>query len=292
MEQRVTAPASGLFKAALILSVFGCVTPPVQRSARREPAPVVREEPGAAAQVEDPVAEAGTPSVAESPAVEPEPESQAAARQMAEMIGLLKESEGAPLIAAYAEANGVDGAAEILVRLDPELRSKLIRELQQSNPDEVAEYMEALAVAAAGAALSIKQLREEADRVIDDWHAAAARGDRDGYLGSMAPDARFLGTDSTERWDLAQFTSYVNEHFAPGSGWTFLPDERVLQLSTSGRSAWFDERLASESYGELRGTGVLERVGGTWKVAHYSMTFTVPNDVAADVVEAVSRSSQ
>lgn len=236
----------------------------------------------------DPVA--GAEAAPQSPEVTPDP--QAAARQMAEMIGLLKEAEGAPLIAAYAESNGVDGAAEILVRLDPELRSKLIRELQKSHPDDVAEYMEALATAAAEAALSAEQLREEANRVIDDWHTAAARGDRDGYLGSMAPDARFLGTDSTERWDLEQFTSYVNEHFEPGSGWTFLPAERVLQLSASGNSAWFDERLASESYGELRGTGVLERVGGAWKVAHYSMTFTVPNDVAADVVDAVSRSSQ
>ncbi len=217
---------------------------------------------------------------------------QAAARQMAEMIGLLEETEGAPLIAAYAEANGVDGAAEILVRLKPELRSKLIRELQRANPDDVAEYMQALAVAAADAAFSTEQLREEANQVIDDWHTAAARGDRDGYLGSMAPDARFLGTDSTERWDLAQFTGYVNEHFEPGNGWTFQPDERVLRLSTSGVSAWFDERLASESYGELRGTGVLERVGGAWKVAHYSMTFTVPNDVAGDVVDAVGRSAQ
>jgi len=211
---------------------------------------------------------------------------------MAEMIGRLTEAEGAPLIAAYAESNGVDGAAKILVRLEPELRSKLIRELQQSNPDDVAEYMEALAEAAVAAKLSSERLREAADQVIDEWHAAAARGDRDGYLRSMAPDARFLGTDSTERWDLTQFTSYVNEHFEPGNGWTFQPDERILQLSTSGTVAWFDERLASESYGELRGTGVLERIGEAWRVAHYSMTFTVPNDVAADVVDAVGRSAQ
>ena len=33
----------------------------------------------------------------------------------------------------------------------------------------------------------------------------------------------------------------------------------------------------------------LERVGDAWKVAHYSMTFTVPNDVAGEVVDAVGR---
>lgn len=290
MEQSVTAPASGLLKATLVLSLFGCVSPATPPSAGPQPAPAVRSEPGGATAAGAPAATAEPPAAAQPVALELD--TQAAARQIAEMIGLLEESEGAPLIAAYAEANGVGGAAEILVRLEPELRSKLIRELQRSHPDDVAQYMEALALAAASADRSIEQLREEANQVIDDWHAAAARGDRDGYLGSMAPDARFLGTDSTERWDLAQFTSYVNEHFEPGSGWTFLPDERALRISASGRSAWFDERLASKSYGELRGTGVLERVGEAWKVAHYSMTFTVPNDVAADVVEAVSRSSQ
>jgi len=315
MDQRVVATASGVLWTALALSFLGCVAPqgkPTSPPATGSSAGVMAN-PSAdspAGPTAGPTAGttaggtlgptagaaggadgAGTPAAAalDVPAVS---EPDAAARQLAEMIGLLSESEGAPLIAAYAESNGVDGAAEILVRLKPELRSKLIRELQQSNPDEVAEYMEALAKAAAAAMLTNGQLREDAGKVVDDWHAAAARGDRDGYLGRMAPDARFLGTDALERWDLEQFTDYVNKYFAPGRGWAFLPDERVLQLSASGTVAWFDELLASESYGELRGTGVLVRAGDVWKVAQYSMTFTVPNDVAENVVDAVSRSEQ
>lgn len=260
-------------------------------------------EPAAAAEAAGPTAEEAPPESGAEEARE------AAAAQMSELFGLLGEEEAAQLLMAYSESNGVGGAAEILVRLDAKQRSLVLRELQRSSPDEVGAYIGALetalaaqaksasgaaaaAAAAATSASSTAKLREEAERVIDDWHAAAASGDRDGYLGGMTPGARFLGTDSTERWDMSQFTAYVEEHFKPGSGWTFQPADRVLLMSASGEVAWFDERLASASYGELRGTGVLERIDEAWRVAHYSMTFTVPNDVAGEVVDAVGRSEQ
>jgi len=50
----------------------------------------------------------------------------------------------------------------------------------------------------------------------------------------------------------------------------------------------FDEKLRNERYGEVRGTGVLRRTDAGWKIAHYSMTFLVPNERTPAVVLAIS----
>ena len=122
--------------------------------------------------------------------------------------------------------------------------------------------------------------------VLDDWHAAAAEADEARYLGHFAPEARFLGTDAGERWPIEEFRAYVHEHF-PQGGWTYHPHDRVVVLSRDGLIAWFDEELTNAGYGELRGTGALRRQGGVWRITHYSMTFTIPNAVARDVVDLV-----
>ncbi len=134
---------------------------------------------------------------------------------------------------------------------------------------------------------SLQALRREAHRVVDDWHAAAAVGDAERYLAHMAPDSVFLGTDATERWDLTAFRAYVERFMTPGKGWVYVPSDRTVVVPEDSDLAWFDERLASAGYGELRGTGVLRRDAETWRIVHYSMTFTVPNEVARDVVTLI-----
>lgn len=132
------------------------------------------------------------------------------------------------------------------------------------------------------------QLREEANRVVDDWHQAASVADRDRYLGHFAPDAVFLGTDPDERWDLESFTAYVDTYFAPPyQGWTFDPSDRHVVLGLNSEIAWFDEKLTSQKYGSVRGTGVLRRVGDSWRLSHYSMTLAVPNGAMEAVREAI-----
>ncbi|WP_312685611.1 nuclear transport factor 2 family protein, partial [Brevundimonas nasdae] len=39
--------------------------------------------------------------------------------------------------------------------------------------------------------------------VVDQMHQAAARADGPAYFETFTPDARFIGTDATERWTLA-----------------------------------------------------------------------------------------
>lgn len=131
--------------------------------------------------------------------------------------------------------------------------------------------------------------------VIDDWHDAAAQADEARYLGHFSEDAVFMGTDATERWTLAEFGEYVRKYFpdriengqTKQGGWTYLPHDRFITLAADGQVAWFDEQLTNEGYGELRGTGVLRLEDERWRLAHYSMTFTVPNGIGKTVVRTI-----
>jgi ketosteroid isomerase-like protein len=121
--------------------------------------------------------------------------------------------------------------------------------------------------------------------ILDDWHSAASRADGEAYLGRLAEDAVYLGTDATERWTRQEFSDFCGPHFARGTGWTYECRERHVVLD--GRIAWFDERLWNDKYGECRGTGVLRKEAGEWKIAHYSLTFPVPNELAGQVVDLI-----
>ena len=121
-------------------------------------------------------------------------------------------------------------------------------------------------------------------RVLDDFHDAAARADEDRYFAHFAPEGVFLGTDGSERWDVSAFRAYAHPHFAQGKGWTYRAAARHVQLAPEGSVAWFDEVLENASYGPCRGTGVLRKVNGQWKIAQYNLTIPIPNDLAKDVV--------
>lgn len=128
------------------------------------------------------------------------------------------------------------------------------------------------------------------DGVVDSWHRAAATGDLKLYTSLMTDDIVFLGTDKTERWVGDEFVAFCKPYFKGpveyGEGaWTYRPTKRNVAISEDGKTAWFDEALVNETYGNCRGTGVLV-VGtdGNWRIAHYSLTFPVPNEIAQSVV--------
>lgn len=122
--------------------------------------------------------------------------------------------------------------------------------------------------------------------VIDDFHDAAAHGDKDRYLGHMTDDAVFMGTDEWERWPKEpEFRDYVSSRFKDGSGWNYRSVERKLQVADSADLAWFDEVVYSEKNGRFRGTGVLLLHDGEWKIAHYAMSFLVFNENWTEVIE-------
>jgi hypothetical protein len=126
--------------------------------------------------------------------------------------------------------------------------------------------------------------RAEVDTLLDGWHRAAAEASESRYFGAMAPEFVFLGTDASERWDVATFRAFAHPYFAEGKGWTYVPRDRHVVFSPRGDVAWFDEKLDNTKYGECRGTGVARRVNGTWKLAHYNLMIPIPNDLSERVV--------
>ena len=122
-------------------------------------------------------------------------------------------------------------------------------------------------------------------RVLDTFHEAASKADGAAYFALFAPDAVFIGTDATERWPIAAFRDYAEPYFEAGQGWTYLPGERHVVVR--GDVAWFDEMLDSANYGLCRGTGVLVRTNGAWRIAQYHLTVPVPNALLDDVVRQI-----
>ena len=117
--------------------------------------------------------------------------------------------------------------------------------------------------------------------VLDNWHLAAAEGDEARYFAHFTPDAVFLGTDQTERWTVDEFRAYASPHFADGHGWTMRASRRAIVVE--GDHAWFDEDLESEGLGPVRGSGVLRRTLEGWAIAHYVLSFTIPNERVRDL---------
>ncbi len=135
-----------------------------------------------------------------------------------------------------------------------------------------------------------EQRLADINHTIDAFHQAAADADLDAYFNLMTEDARFLGTDATERWPRHEFYAYCLDRgaFDEAPAWVYTPSERHVDIA--GDVAWFDELLTHDRYGTLRGSGVLTLAGGEWKIAQYNLTFLVPNEAAPSVIEAIKAS--
>ena len=134
---------------------------------------------------------------------------------------------------------------------------------------------------------------EEVINVLDEWHQAASDADFDTYFGLFANESSiFMGTDATERWDVEQFKDYARPYFDAGDAWDFTGHNRHIYFSKDGQVAWFDEELDTPNLGPSRGTGVLVKQSGTWKIAHYNLTVPIPNEIVYDVVQEIDSLSR
>ncbi|MDQ7916178.1 nuclear transport factor 2 family protein [Mesonia sp. MT50] len=55
--------------------------------------------------------------------------------------------------------------------------------------------------------LSAQNAQKQINRVVDDWHQAAAEANDEAYFSLMTKDAIFIGTDPTENWERKDFES-------------------------------------------------------------------------------------
>lgn len=120
--------------------------------------------------------------------------------------------------------------------------------------------------------------------VLDAWHKAAAEADFDAYFSKMTDDGVFLGTDATENWQNKEFREFSKPYFDRGRAWAFTPVERNIYVSDNGQFAWFDELLDTQMK-LCRGSGVLKKVDGEWKIAHYVLSIAIPNENVAEVIK-------
>lgn len=122
------------------------------------------------------------------------------------------------------------------------------------------------------------------NKTLDDWHAAAASAQFDAYFGLMSDDSRFIGTDPTENWSLKEFKDFAKPHFDRGTAWDFKTVQRNVYIAPAGNIAWFDE-LLSGWMKICRGSGVLTFIDGHWKISHYVLSMTIPNDHTNEVIK-------
>ena len=128
---------------------------------------------------------------------------------------------------------------------------------------------------------------EGVEQTLDALHHFASEANGESYFSLFTDDAVFLGTDATERWPIAEFREYALARFNTGVGWTYKPKKRFIYFDSDESTAWFDEVVINENYGECRGTGVLEKQGEKWRISHYNLTVPVPNDLLGEVVQMI-----
>lgn len=123
--------------------------------------------------------------------------------------------------------------------------------------------------------------QQKIDKVLTTWHEAASNANFDVYFSKMTADAIFIGTDPTENWELSAFKDFSKPYFDAGKAWSFTAIERNIFVSND--IAWFDELLDTQMK-ICRGSGVLIRVNGVWKIKHYVLSIAIPNENVKDVV--------
>lgn len=126
--------------------------------------------------------------------------------------------------------------------------------------------------------------KDQIKKVLDGWHLAAANADFEAYFDKMTEDGVFLGTDAMENWQNDEFRAFSKPYFDKGRAWNFTAVQRNIYIGESGDFAWFDELLDTQMK-ICRGSGVLKKINGQWKIAHYVLSIAVPNDNVAELIQ-------
>lgn len=126
--------------------------------------------------------------------------------------------------------------------------------------------------------------RKEINDLINKWHKAASEADFETYFAILADDGVFIGTDASENWQIDDFRAFSKPYFDRGKAWSFTTIERNIYINKARNFAWFDELLDTRM--EIcRGSGVLSKEDGKWRIKHYVLSITIPNEDVDHVSE-------
>lgn len=120
---------------------------------------------------------------------------------------------------------------------------------------------------------------------MNQWHKDVAESNFDKYFDKMSQKGVFIGTDALENWTIQEFKEFSKPYFDKKETWDFKTLERNIYISENNNFAWFDELLETWM-GICRGSGVLEKEVDKWKIKHYVLSITIPNDDVKIVIEA------
>jgi ketosteroid isomerase-like protein len=135
---------------------------------------------------------------------------------------------------------------------------------------------------ATGFSSNAQSSKENINTMLEAWHNAAARADYEDYFKLMAEESIFIGTDPTENWEKDAFAKWSKPYFDKGKAWSFSTLERNIFQSKDCDIAWFDELLETQM-GICRGSGVVMKENGNWKVKHYVLSIEIPNENVEEI---------
>ena len=124
----------------------------------------------------------------------------------------------------------------------------------------------------------------ELNQVITSWHQAASDANYNNYFDVMDESFVFLGTAPGERWGKSEFSAFSKTYFDKGQAWDFKASNRKWNFSKNKRIAWFDEDLDTWMK-ECRGSGILVRKKGEWKLLYYNLTVLIENEKIKEFIE-------
>ena len=68
---------------------------------------------------------------------------------------------------------------------------------------------------------SFTEKQTDLDKLVDNWHLAAAQANLSDYTAFMDDSFVFLGTAPEERWDKTTFIAFCKPYFDKGKAWDF-----------------------------------------------------------------------
>jgi len=87
-----------------------------------------------------------------------------------------------------------------------------------------------------------------------------------------------------EHWDKNSFITWAKPYFDKKKAWNFRAIQRQVYFGEHPDFAWFDELLKTQMK-ICRGSGVLKKENGAWKVQQYVLSMAIPNEKIGDVVK-------
>ena len=80
-----------------------------------------------------------------------------------------------------------------------------------------------------------ESLKIQLNQILDQWHRDAATFNHTAYIDAMTDNGVFIGTDATENWTRAEFSTWSKPYFDQKRTWNFNPFNRHLYFESATR---------------------------------------------------------